>query len=202
MIKFEKFGKVIDYVRNDLTNHYGLKQEVSIVVSGDDVTDLFGCEERMICVPFLTIWSDTTENKVVLTAHPFTANDKMWNGPNVIPNTYYESMLASLFHDLLYSNLELLSKQINKPTSEVRAWSDKILYCVWNGASRSKIERFKARIGYGVCRAFGGIFTSLTKWFIFIITILAITGCCVPDWHLDDVQGEEAINEVISNGNK
>lgn len=199
-MKFERIGKVVDYVRNDLTNYYGLQQEVSVVVRGEGVTELFGNEERMICVPFLTIWSDTTGKKVVLTAHPFTANDKMWNGPNVIPNDDYESMLASLFHDLLYANLELLSKQTNQPTSEVRRWSDKILYCVWSSASRSKIERIKARIGYGVCRCFGGIFHSLTKWFIFIVAILTLAGCCVPDWTLDEVQGEDAVKEVVNGG--
>lgn len=197
----KKLGGVIDYVVNDLTHHYGLKQEVSVVINGDNVTKIFGFEERMICVPFLSIWSDTTDNKVVLTAHPFAANDKMWNGPNVIPNDDYESMLASLFHDLLYTHLYLIAKQLNCSVSDIRKWADQVLYAIWAGASRSKLEKFKARIGYAVCRVFGGIFTSLSKWFMFIIAILAIAGCCVPDWNLEDVQGEEAVKEVI-NGSK
>lgn len=201
-MRFEKMGKVVDYIRNDLTSHYGLKSEVSVAIKGDNVTDLFGCEERMICAPFLTIWSDTTDGKVVLIAHPFTANDKMWNGPNIIPNEDYESMLASLFHDLLYANLELIAKQTKRPASDIRRWADQVLYAIWAGASRSKLEKFKARIGYGVCRVFGGLFNSLTKWFMFIIAVLVFGGCCVPDWTLEDVQGEDAVKEAISNGSK
>lgn len=193
---------VVDYIAEDIAGHYGLKQEVSVTIKGNNVTKIFGNEERMICVPFLTMWSDTTDGKVVLTAHPFTANDRMWNGPNVIPDDDFESMLASLFHDLLYTHLELIAKQLNCSVSDVRKWADQVLFCIWSGAARNPIEKLKARIGYGVCRAFGGIFTSLTKWFIFIIAILALAGCCVPDWTLEDIQGEDAVKEVISNGNK
>lgn len=202
MIKLEKIGKAIDYIRDDLNNHYGLKSEVSVRLHGEGITDIFGKQERMICVNHLTIWSDTTEGKVVLTAHPFTIKDELWNGPNVIPDDDYESMLASLFHDLLYVNLLFLSRVIDCSESELRKWADQILYAIWSGASRSKIEKIKARLGYGVCRAFGGIFTSVTKWFMFIIAILTLAGCCVPDWNLEDVQGEEAVKEVISNGSK
>ena len=202
MIKLEKIGKVIDYIRNDLNKHYGLKSEVSVRLQGEGVNDLFGKQERMVCGNHLTIYSDPITTSVTLTAHPFTIKDELWNGPNIIPNDDYESMLASLFHDLLYVNLFFLSCKLDCSESEIRKWADKVLYAILSGASRSKLERFKARLGYGVCRAFGGIFTSLTKWFMFLIAILTITGCCVPDWNLEDVQGEEAVKEVIKDGNK
>lgn len=198
-MRAEFFGKAIDYVVNDLTHHYGLNEEVSVTISGDGVNEIFGNQERMICTDKLTIWSDTTGNKVVLTAHPFTASEKCWNGANLIPNTDYESMLASLFHDLLYKNMAHLTKQL--PDCEewvVRKWADQVLYTIWAGASRSKFEKIKARIGYGVCRMFGGIFTSLTKWFIFLVAILSLVGCCVPDWTLEDVDNGEEINRVIN----
>lgn len=205
--------KTIDYIKDDLTGHYALNGDVSVTIRGEDVCDILGWQERVVelhhksvdakgnefnaCV--LTIWSDTTDHKVVLTAHRFPAFAKLWNGPNVIPNDDYESMLASLFHDLLYVFMEELADKLNVSTKDVRKWADDILYAIWSGAARNPIERLKARIGYGVCRAFGGIFRSLTKWFIFIVAILAFVGCCVPDWTLEDVQGEEQIEEAITN---
>ena len=194
-------NKVINYVKDDLTSWYGLNEEVSVTISGKDVTKLFGNEERVVCLPHLTIWSDTTGNKVVLTAHPFRADQKLWNGANVIPNTKYESMLASLFHDLLYEYLELLANKLHTNVGSVRKWADKVLYCIWNDSATSGWEKFKAKAGYYVCRTFGGIFHNIGKLFL-IALILYFSGCCTPDWKLVDTTNGDAVKEVIENGDK
>ena len=199
-MKLEKLGKIIDYIKDDLTSWYELKKEVSVRIAGEGITDLFGKQDRMICLKHLTIYADVAASSVTLTAHPFTANDKMWNGANVIPNTDYESMLASLFHDLLYEYMGEIAKQCNESERTVRKWADDILYTIWAGASTSRKQKFFARAGHAVCRVFGGIFHTVAKWFIFIIAILALAGCCVPDWHLVDVQGGEAVQEAIDKG--
>ena len=192
---------IIDYVKDDLTHWYSLSREVSVKVYGEDITELFGKQERMVCVGKLTIWSDTTGNTVTLTAHPFKADEKLWNGPNVVPNSDYESMLASLFHDLMYEYVEEIARQINKPEKAVRKWADDLLYSVWAGSTDSKWERFKARIGYGVCRVFGGIFHKIGSLFLLLILAYLLSGCCVPHWNLVSVEGSDAITEVI-NGDK
>ena len=199
-MKLEKLGKIIDYIKDDLTSWYELKKEVSVRIAGEGITDLFGKQERMICLKHLTIYVDVLGSSVTLTAHPFTAEDKLWNGANVIPNTDYESMLASLFHDLLYEYMDEIAKQCNESKRAVRKWADDILYTIWAGASTSRKQKFLARAGHAVCRMFGGIFHSVAKWFIIIISILAIVGCTVPKWNLVDVQGGEAVQEVISGG--
>lgn len=195
-----KLGKdAIDYIKDDLTHWYALNKDVSVKISGENVTDLFGKQERMVCVGKLTIWSDTTDNAVVLTAHPFSAEEQLWNGANVIPNTDYESMLASLFHDLLYEYIEELAKKLNKSERAVRKWADDVLYVIWSQSATSKWERVKARIGHSICRSLGGVFHSISKWFILSAMLSTLSGCCVPNWTLESVEGEEQIKETIAN---
>lgn len=194
--------KMFEYIKDDLTSWMSLKEDVTVKIKGEDVTELFGKQERMICVGKLTIWSDTTDNKVVLTAHPFEANEELWNGANVIPNDDYESMLASLFHDLLYGYMDNIAKQLGCKTSEVRKWADKVLFVIWHDTATSGWERFKARVGYRVCRLFGGMFHTISKWFVIALIIASLSGCtCVPNWELVEVENGEAVQEVID-GNK
>lgn len=192
-------NKIIEYIKDDLTHWYGLKEDVSVTIQGEDVTDIFGVHERMVCVGKLTIWSDTTNNKVVLTAHPFTIDEQLWNGANVIPNTKYESMLASLFHDLLYEYMEEIAEQLHTSVGTVRKWADKVLYCIWSESATSGWERFKAKAGYFVCRTFGGIFHNIGKFFL-ILLALYFAGCCTPNWKLTETTNGEAVKEVIENG--
>lgn len=208
-------NELTDYIAEDLNKYYGLDKEVSVTIRGENINELFGKQERMIeckhtyaepsgklkTIVAMTIWNDVSGNKVVLTAKPFPIESRLWNGANVIPDTDYESMLASLFHDIFYELMESLALKLDKTPSEVRKWADDALYAIWSGTARSPLERLKARIGFGICRAFGGIFHRVTKWFIFIVALLAIGGCCVPDWTLEDVEGGETIEETINNGN-
>ena len=194
--------KIIDFIKDETGTHYELKEEVSVTISGKGVTDIFGICEQMICLDNLTIWFDSTDNKVVLTAHPFKSDELMWDGVTGLPDTDYESMLASLFHDLLYVYMEDLSSKINKPVKEVRKWADQIFWAIWNGASRSWVEKLKAKIAFGTVRTFGGIYHTVSKWFLIIAALSLLSGCCVPDWNLDDVENGEAVQEVIDNGNK
>jgi len=205
-MKYKNTGNVIDYVLKDVGGYYGLKSDVSVRISGDGVCDLFGKLERMVVEPKLSIWSSPQDNVVILTAHPFEAKDMLWNGANVIRDDDYESMLASLFHDLLYVYMESLAKQLDRSPKEVRKWADDILYIIWAQSATTFNQKLLARAGHAVCRLFGGIYHRIAKWFSLgviiavLFGIIGCSGCLTPDWKLEEVQGGEAIQETIDGG--
>ena len=196
-MNLEKLGKIIDYIKDDLTHWYALKKDVSVKIKGEGVTELFGKHERMICLNHLSIYVDVLGSSVTLTAHPFKVEDKMWNGANILPNSDYESMLASLFHDLLYEYMSEIANKCNTTDKAVRKWADDVLYTIWADSTTSRKQKFLARAGHAVCRIFGGIFHSVTRWFALLIAVLAMAGCAVPEWDVVDVQNGDAVKEVI-----
>lgn len=191
--------KAFQYIKDDLTSWYSLKEQVSVRIKGEGINELLGKQEQMHHIGKLGIYNDVSDSSVLLIAYPFEASEQLWNGANIIPNTDYESMLASLFHDLLYGYLEELAKEFKCTESEMRKFADDVLWVIWFCKARSNTERIKAHIGYRVCRWFGGVFKSLSKWFYLVLAVSLFSGCSCftppPDWELVEVENGEAVAE-------
>lgn len=198
--------KVFKYIKADNEASYGLDEEVSVVLMGDDVT-LFqggGCVEDVTTADgSLTI--SPIENEldwgVRLTAHPFSTSSHLWNGPDVIANNQYRSMLASLFHDLIWEHGDELAKAWGVSKQDVLRWGDGVLYALWLYASEDSIRgRIEARVAWQVCEFARGWYHSLKKILGLhcLAFALLLAGCGTPpDWTVAEISGTNAIHRAM-----
>ena len=109
--------KVIKYVKTDNEATFGLDEEVSVVLFGEDIALIRGggCVEEITTADgslMITPIENTyyPDWAVRVTAHPFPASSHLWNGPDLLKNNKYRSMLASLFHDLVWEHRTEIAK--------------------------------------------------------------------------------------------
>ena len=201
--------KIIKYIRDDNERSYGLDEQVSAVLSGDKVTL---CREGRTnsFVPVTEITTkdgsitispcaDGLEYAVRLVAHPFPASSRLWNGPDIIKDNQYRSMLASLFHDLIWEHADEIAKAWSVSKQAVLQWGDGILYALWMYASADSVwGRVEARLAWSVCEWSKGWYHSAKKLLglhcVAFALLLVAAGCGTPpDWRVVEISGTKAI---------
>ncbi len=196
--------KVIKYVKTDNEATFGLDEEVSVVLFGEDIALILGggCVEEITTADgSLTI--TPIENTyypgwaVRVTAHPFPASSHLWNGPDLLKNNKYRSMLASLFHDLVWEHRTEIAKAWNVSETAVLSWGNGLLYALWMYASESSVTgRIEARLAWSVCEFSKGWYHSLKKLLGLhcLAFALLLAGCGTPpDWTVAEISGTNAV---------
>lgn len=201
--------KAIKYVKADNEKHYGLAETVSAVLAGDNVT-LVRDGHSYVPVKAVTTkdgsltvtpCEDGLEFAVRLVAHPFPAEAKLWNGPDLIKDDKYRSMLASLFHDLIWGHAQELATAWDVPKSAVLSWGNGVLYALWTYASGdSLLGRLEARIAWHACEFSKGWYHAVKKWLGLSCVALCfgVSGCATPpDWSVIEIEGTNAVIEAM-----
>ena len=195
-------NKVIKYIKADNAASYGLDEEVSVVLMGDDVAyagKTLVPREYTTKDGSLTIaqTEDAIDWGVRLVAHPFPAESHLWNGPDVIANNQYRAMLASLFHDLIWEHGDELAKAWGVTKKDVLTWGDGVLYALWMYASADSLRgRIEARVAWQVCEWSRGWYHSLKKLLGLhcLAFALLLAGCGTPpDWTVAEITGTNAV---------
>lgn len=198
--------KVFKYIKADNEMSYGLDEEVSVVLLGDGVACVGTAlvpREYTTKDGSLTIaqTADAIDWGVRLVAHPFPASSRLWNGPDVIANNQYRSMLASLFHDLIWEHGDELAKAWGVSKQDVLRWGDGVLYALWMYASEDSIRgRIEARVAWQVCEFSRGWYHSLKKILGLhcLAFALLLAGCGTPpDWTVAEISGTNAIHRAM-----
>ncbi len=198
--------KVFKYIKADNEMSYGLDEEVSVVLMGDGVAYVGKTlvpREYTTKDGALTIaqTADAIDWGVRLVAHPFQAESRLWNGPDVIANNQYRSMLASLFHDLIWEHGDELAKAWGVSKQDVLRWGDGVLYALWMYASEDSIRgRIEARVAWQVCEFSRGWYHSLKKILGLhcLAFALLLAGCGTPpDWTVAEISGTNAIHRAM-----
>lgn len=198
--------KIIKYVKADNEACFGLDEEVSVVLMGDDVglvaghfiEDAYTTKDGSLSIK--PEWSNGW--LIRLTALPFPAESHLWNGPDVIANNQYRSMLASLFHDLIWEHGDELAKAWGVSKQAVLQWGDGVLYALWMYASAdSRRGRIEARVAWQVCEFSRGWYHSLKKLLglhCLAFALLLAAGCGTPpDWTVAEISGTNAIHRAM-----
>ena len=193
--------KIIKYVKADNEACFGLDEEVSVVLMGDDVGLVAGhfIEDAYTTADgSLSIKPEWSNGWLIrLVAHPFAAESRLWNGPDVIANNQYRSMLASLFHDLIWEHGDELAKAWGVSKQDVLRWGDGVLYALWMYASEdSRRGRIEARVAWQVCEWSRGWYHRLKKLLGLhcLAYALLLAGCSTPhDWTVSEITGTNAV---------
>lgn len=198
--------KVIKYIKADNDASYGLDEEVSVVLMGDDVCKLADgqlvtpVETKDGSLSISAVWSNGW--LVHLTAHPFPAESRLWNGPDVIANNQYRSMLASLFHDLIWGHADELARAWGVTKWVVLTWGNGVLYALWMYASADSLRgRIEARIAWMACefsKSWYHAFKKLVGLHCLAFALLLAAGCGTPpDWTVAEITGTNAIHRAM-----
>lgn len=195
-------NKVIKFIREDNEATFGLDEEVSVVLTGDDVCKL---ADGQLVTPVdtadgsLSIKPEWSNGWLIrLTAHPFPASARLWNGPDLLKNNKYRSMLASLFHDLIWEHADELAKAWGVSKLVVLAWGDGVLYALWMFASADSLAgRVEARLAWEVCEFSRGWYHDVKKLLGLhsILAALMLTAGCgtPPNWVVTEIEGTNAV---------
>ena len=198
--------KIIKYIKADNEESFGLDEEVSVVLAGDDVGLVAGhfIEDAYTTADgSLSIKPEWSNGWLIrLVAHPFAAESRLWNGPDVIANNQYRSMLASLFHDLIWEHGDELAKAWGVTKQDVLRWGDGVLYALWMNASADSLRgRIEARVAWQVCEWSRGWYHSLKKLLglhCLAFALLLAAGCGTPpDWTVAEISGTNAIHRAM-----
>ncbi len=198
--------KVLKYLKEDNSHSYGLDEEVSVLLSGKDVAwpassavslADYTTQDGSLTIAFCETSLDVA---VRLVAHPFPVSSNLWNGPDIISDTKFRAMAASLFHDLIWEHASELAKAWGVSKTDVLGWGDGVLYAVWMWASEDTLlGRIEARVAWSVCEFSKGWYHTAKKWLglhtIALATLLAAAGCVgtPPDWQVVEFTGTNAI---------
>ncbi len=191
-------GKIMRYVRDDNAHAYGLDEAVSVVLAGEGVSPFWPEAE----IEFTTADGSLTiaissPSRAILRANPFPAGAKLWNGPDLLPDTQYRSMLASLFHDLIWVHRRELAEAFGRDEQSVLAWGNDVLYTIWVWASGNAVQRLEARLAWHVCDLAAPWYHSAKKILrLGCIAALAATmaGCASPPtWTVESADGTNAV---------
>lgn len=195
--------KIIKYIKADNEESFGLDEEVSVVLMGDGVAYAGAAlvpREYTTKDGSLTIAQtfDAIDWGVRLVAHPFAAESRLWNGPDVIANNQYRSMLASLFHDLIWEHADEIAEAWGVTKQDVLRWGDGVLYACWMYASEDSLRgRIEARVAWQVCEWSRGWYHSLKKLLglhCLAFALLLAAGCGTPpDWTVAEISGTNAV---------
>lgn len=193
--------KIIKYVKADNEACFGLDEEVSVVLMGDDVGLVAGhfIEDAYTTADgSLSIKPEWSNGWLIrLVAHPFAAESRLWNGPDVIANNQYRSMLASLFHDLIWEHGDELAKAWGVTKQDVLRWGDGVLYALWMYASEDSMRgRIEARVAWQVCEFARPWYHTVKKILGLhcLAFALLLAGCGTPpDWTVAEISGTNAV---------
>lgn len=94
-----------------------------------------------------------------------------WDGATGAPETP-ESPYWSIVHDALYEELDAISKVWGVPVSQVRRLADDMLF-----AHCDKLQVKRRGVIYTVVRVVGGVFHSLSRWFLPVLVCLSLSAC-------------------------
>ena len=208
--KAMKIGqKVFKYIKDDNEQSYGLDEQVAAVLTGDRVTLCRdGRSNSFVTVTEITVkdgsltispCAEGLEYAVRLVAHPFAASSHLWNGPDIIKDNQYRSMLASLFHDLIWEHAGEIAQAWGVPETSVLEWGDGVLHALWMHASGdSAWGRIEARIAWSVCEFSKGWYHTAKKLLglrcVAFALLLAAAGCGTPPgWHVAEIEGTNAV---------
>ena len=201
-------NKVIKYVREDNSHFYGLDEDVTAVVTGEGVSPWAeGSGDPEVIPGYGSVTTAdgtlsveaTGPGRVILVAHPFDASLEVWNGPDVLPDTTYRWMLASLFHDLIWAHRKELAAAFGRDVPFVLDWGTDVLHVLWVHASGNAIQRLEARIAWHVCGFAAPWYHSVKKilrlhclpW---LLGVVCLAGCATPpDWEIESIGGTNAV---------
>ena len=208
-------SKVIKYIRDDLSHSYGLASRVRLQVRGDGMNRLLGLTAIREFRFTARDWSFSLHLKgsdtVDFDAGPFPASLAIWNGPNVIPNNQFRSMLASLFHDLIWGHADELAKAFGVTRQAVLRWGNGILYAVWIYASdSSRSGRLEARLAWYACEFSRHWFHPVMRLLHALgfatstVCVCVVLGGCAggcappPGWTVVRLEGADAVQRVLA----
>ena len=143
-------GAARDYFIRDREARYGVVTPICVTIVGDGV----GIGSAS-CGP-LTIMSIKGGDKCILTCAPFDPEDRLWNGPDILPNERNDgSMVASLWHDLIWGFAADIASQTGLSVAEVKQWGNGVLFSVWRSYAQKNgvwtwFNRLLARAAYVV----------------------------------------------------
>lgn len=196
--------KIIKYVKSDSEKTFGLDEAVRVQLEGVD--PIPGRNGTLFIVDCVTkdgslevhLIQGESFTRIDLTAHPFPASAHLWNGPDLLKKTKYRSMLASLFHDLIWSHRKELSEALGITIPEVLDWGNGVLYGVWMHASgKSFAGRLEARLAWQVCDYSKGWYHQAKEMLglnSLILALLLVVGCGTPpDWRVTEIEGTNAV---------
>lgn len=209
-------NKVVKYIKEDNSASFGLDEAVAATLYGDNVAfvkiPFYRKEYRYVPISEYTTKDgsltiapiiNVDENGadiygICVTVHPFPASSHLWNGPDILPNTRYRSMLASLFHDLIWEHRRELAEAWGVSEKDVLGWGDGVLYAVWMYASSdSFVGRIEARIAWQTCEYAKGWYHDAKKLIglhSILFALLLMSGCGTPpDWYVTEVTGTNAV---------
>lgn len=173
---------VIDYIKDDMNAKYGLNKEVSATFIGD------GIGIGTCTVGVLTIKS-IGGDMVKLIAKPFAPESGLWNGPNIIPDTWDDgSMEMSLWHDLIWVYAKDIGKALNMSEQEVMKWGNGILVAAWNGYAEKygKNRGWMANVAYRICE----VGRRFWRFIVSVAIVALLTGCngcsAIPEWTMEE----------------
>ena len=142
----EAVKKAVKYIKDDQLKSYGLDEAVGLDIRGRGVADIVRTAYATRDGSLSITVAET--DHVRITAQPFPATARLWNGPDVIRDDNYAAMLASLFHDLIWIHADELAEAWGTDKQAVLKWGDGVLYAVWR---RADPKSAFARVAYGVC---------------------------------------------------
>lgn len=190
MIK-EILNAAIDYIKDDQSKKFGLKERVTFTIAGDNVGGLNFTSE------YLKIAS-TDANSCEITIEPFAPETELWNGADILPENLNDgSFEASLVHDLIWGYSEEIAKANNISEQAVLKWSNGVMGALMKRYEQ-KPRKFWRRVVYStleICRHF---YKPVKKWLgklllflVLVLCLIGFTGCFTPpNWHVVSAQGE------------
>lgn len=196
--------KIIKFVKEDNEKSFGLDEVVCAKLEGND--PIPGRAGALLVIDFtskdgyLSIHLEQGKSftRTELTANPFPVSSHLWNGPDLLKKTKYRSMLASLFHDLIWSHKGELAQAFGITIEEVLEWGNGVLYSLWIYASgKSLLGKIEARLAWSVCDFSKGWYhdaKELLGLHSVLFALLLLSGCGTPpDWHVTEVTGTNAV---------
>ena len=204
--------KVADYIRKDQAAAYSLPTDVSVTLDSRAVAAFLPADFTQFTTAdgSLTVERVPDEDKpnlVRLTAHPFPAESKLWNGPDVIPNKWFRSMLASLFHDLIWVHAGEIAAALGKRELEVLRWGGDALYLIWvYGSEDSFLGQREAWLSFQATQYAAPWYHKIKRLFGALALAVALGAAAVgcsegcftpPDGAVVDISGGEVVEAVM-----
>lgn len=198
--------KVMGYIEKDQKAKYSLNKEVTVILMGDGVlgapSSTYTTDDESLTIELLDRSENGGTDAIKVTAHPFEADSNLWNGPDVIPNNKYRSMLASLFHDLIWEHCDELAKAWDCTSQDVLEWGNGVLYSVWKHASgSSKWGKFEARIAWRVCQLSKLWYHKVRRLLNLapIFVLLFMVACFgPPQWTVVELENADEVKRVMA----
>ncbi len=195
---------VAKYIRDDQAADYPLPAPVEVKIKSWRLAEF-------VKAPYTT--RDGTlsvtpigNHRIQLIAHAFPRSS-LWNGPDVIPNSTLRSMLASLYHDLLWTHSSEFCKAWDCYQTDFLRWANGVLYLVWVWASKdSWWGRREAWLAYQATEYAAPVYHKVKKAFGKTATSIALAALCagcaggcfsVPDGEVESVDGVEVVEQVM-----